>query len=56
MANIGVFPANTRRLNVGNRELLNIRDRLAAEAKAAGFDRLRITGRRVSGEQLLMEH
>ena len=49
MSNIGIFPANIRRLNVGNRELLNIRNRLATEVKAAGFEQLRITGRRVSG-------
>ncbi len=47
--NVSIFPQNVRKLNIGNLELIRIREQLAEETRAAGYSILRITGRRVSG-------
>jgi hypothetical protein len=37
---VSIFPKNEPRLEIGNREVIGIRDRLAKEAKAEGFEKL----------------
>ena len=49
LRNLSIFPVNTCRLKVGNRELIQLKNQLIEEARTAGFETLRITGRRISG-------
>jgi hypothetical protein len=49
LKDIAVFPRGADALSLGTREVAALRNQLAAEARALGFDQLRITGTRVSG-------
>lgn len=47
--NLAVYPTNAERLNLGTREMLALRQQLANEARALGFEEVQITGIRYSG-------
>jgi hypothetical protein len=49
LKDIAVFPRGSGKVDLGMREMLALRTQLAQEARAFGFDQLRITGDRVSG-------
>lgn len=49
LKDIAVFPRGAETLAIGTREAVAIRNQLAKEARALGFDQLRITGTRISG-------
>lgn len=49
LKDIGIFPAESRRVTASQIELRNIFKELRQQAKAGGFEQLRITGRRSSG-------
>lgn len=49
LKNISIFPKDVRKFELSIREVLALKNKLAQEAKAAGFERLQITGKRVSG-------
>jgi hypothetical protein len=49
LKDIGIFPSESRRINVTQTELRKIFSDLKQQAKTEGFEKLRITGRRSSG-------
>jgi len=49
LKDIAVYPKGAGSLQLGPREVMALRSQLAAEAKAMGFERLRITGTRLTG-------
>jgi len=49
LKDIAVFPRGTDALTLGLREVASLRNQLAAEARALGFDKLRISGVQISG-------
>jgi len=49
LKDIGIFPAQSRRASASISELRGIFDQLAEQARSEGFNKLRITGVRVSG-------
>lgn len=49
LKDIGIFPKDSRRIEITQQDLNGILEQLKQEAKEQGFDNLRITGRRVSG-------
>jgi hypothetical protein len=49
LKDIAVFPRGTKALNLGTREVAALRNQLSQEARALGFDKLRITGTRITG-------
>ncbi|KYC38305.1 hypothetical protein WA1_38910 [Scytonema hofmannii PCC 7110] len=52
LKNISIFPKDVWRFELSTREVLELKNQLVQEAKAAGFERLQITGKRVSGANL----
>ncbi|GAA6614889.1 hypothetical protein [Scytonema sp. NUACC26] len=52
LKNISIFPKDVRRLELSTREVLELKNQLVQEVKATGFDRLQITGKRVSRANL----
>lgn len=52
LKSISIFPKDVRRFELSPREITNLKNQLAQEAKGAGFERLKITGKRVSGANL----
>ncbi|MBW4506147.1 MAG: hypothetical protein KME64_06520 [Scytonematopsis contorta HA4267-MV1] len=49
LQNISIFPKDVRKFELSTREILELKNQLMQEAKSAGFERLKITGKRVSG-------
>ena len=49
LKSIAVFPRGAESLKIGAREMMELRNQIAQEAKALGFDELRITGTRSTG-------
>lgn len=49
LKDIAVYPKGTDALSLGTREVMALRNQLAAEARGMGFDTLRITGTRLTG-------
>ena len=49
LKDIAVYPKGAGSLQLGPREVMALRSQLAAEARAMGFERLRITGTRLTG-------
>jgi RHS repeat-associated protein len=49
LLNLSIFPKNVQRLKIPESEILKLKDQLIQEARDAGFEKLQITGRRVSG-------
>jgi RHS repeat-associated protein len=49
LKDIAVFPRGADALSLGTREVMALGSQLAAEARALGFDQLRITGTRITG-------
>jgi hypothetical protein len=48
LKDIAVFPRGADALNLGTREVMALHNQLAQEARALGFDQLRITGTRIT--------
>jgi hypothetical protein len=49
LKDIAVFPLGRESLSLGVREVVSLRNQLAAEARSLGFEQLRITGLRLTG-------
>lgn len=49
LKDIAVFPKGAEQPNIGKKEVLTLRGRLADEVAGMGFDTLRITGTRLTG-------
>ena len=49
LKDIAIYPNGAERFNLGAKEMLKLLNQLVAEAKAAGFEKLRISGLRYSG-------
>jgi hypothetical protein len=49
LTNLAVYPMEAVLLEVGSGVIIAIRDALAAQVRSMGFDRLRVTARRVKG-------
>jgi RHS repeat-associated protein len=49
LKDIAIYPKGAEKLKPGTREMMVVRDQLAADAKAMGFDTLQITGKRLTG-------
>lgn len=49
LKDIAIYPRGAAGLQLGPREVMALRNQLAAEARAMGFEQLRITGTRLSG-------
>jgi RHS repeat-associated protein len=49
LKDIAVYPRNADSFKLGTREMISLRNQLAAAAKSMGFTKLRITGTRFSG-------
>jgi hypothetical protein len=49
LKDIAVYPRGAKAFELGTREIMALRDQLAAQAREMGFDTLRITGKRLTG-------
>jgi hypothetical protein len=49
LKDIAVYPKGANAFELGTREVMALRNQLAAEARAMGFDTLQITGKRLTG-------
>lgn len=49
LKDIAVYPKGAGNLELGAKEVLAVKNQLISEAKAMGFDKLRISGTRYSG-------
>jgi hypothetical protein len=49
LSSVAIYPSEARKLEIGAREVLSIRNQLVDEIRRLGFERLRLTGRRFSG-------
>ncbi|MDX2226295.1 MAG: hypothetical protein SFY92_04255 [Verrucomicrobiae bacterium] len=49
LKDIAVYPRGATSFEIGTREVLALRNQLAEQARAMGFESLRITGKRLTG-------